>query len=213
MEEGNELSDKEAVVLIGYGGHASVLLDLLREGARSVRGYFDRAPRTSDPFELKFLGDEAGEGAAAILALHPYLVGVGDNHRREAIVAWAEERGYRLAPAAIHVQARVAGGTSIGAGTMVGVQAVVNPGATVGRAVILNTSSVVEHDAVIEDFCHIAPGAIVLGGAHVGAGSLIGSGAVVLPGVRIGRGTTVGAGAVVTGDVEGGKTVMGIPAR
>ncbi len=48
---------------------------------------------------------------------------------------------------------------------------------------------------------------------RVRPGASLGSGAVILGGVTIGEAALVGAGAVVRHDVEGGTTVVGVPAR
>jgi acetyltransferase-like isoleucine patch superfamily enzyme len=54
---------------------------------------------------------------------------------------------------------------------------------------------------------------VVSGGVTIGPAVELGSGAAVLPGVTIGAGARVGAQACVTGDLLGGETAVGVPAR
>ncbi len=60
---------------------------------------------------------------------------------------------------------------------------------------------------------HVAPGVHLGGEVTVGQGALIGIGASVMPGRSVGAGTVVGAGAVVTRDLPAGVTAVGVPAR
>lgn len=201
--------DVSSWALVGAGGHARVLHDVLvRSGSRVVavsgeaRGPAWDVPVLADD-ELAAL--VARTGAAVAL-------GVGDDARRTLLLDWAAAAGLALPPV-VASTATVASSASLGAGTVVLEHAHVGPSARLGRAVVVNTAAVVEHDAVVGDGCHLAPGSVLLGAAEVGAGTLVGSGARVLPGIRVGSRVVVGAGAVVVADVPDDTVVVGVPAR
>jgi sugar O-acyltransferase (sialic acid O-acetyltransferase NeuD family) len=196
--------------LIGAGGHAQVLHDVLvRLGDRVVAVSGDPRGRQWD-LPVVATDDELADlarrtGAAVVL-------GIGDDARRATLLDWATAAGLDLPPV-VASTATVAPSATLGEGTVVLEHAHVGPGARLGRAVVVNTAAVVEHDAVVGDHSHVAPGAVLLGAAEVGTRTLVGSGARVLPGVRVGSGVVVGAGAVVVGDVPDDTVVTGVPAR
>jgi sugar O-acyltransferase (sialic acid O-acetyltransferase NeuD family) len=136
---------------------------------------------------------------------------VGDNTRRACLDQDLRRAGQRFATAQ-HPSALIAGGTSVGDGSMICARVVVGCCSRVGRGVILNTACTVDHHARLDDFVHVAPGVHLGGDVSIGSRSMVGIGAIVLPGVSIGCGAVVGAGAVVTRDVAAGATVVGVPA-
>lgn len=202
--------DVSSWALVGAGGHARVLHDVLvRSGARVVavsgqsRGPAWDVPVLADDDELAELAARTGVAVG---------LGVGDDARRTLLLDWAAAAGLALPPV-VASTATVASSASLGAGTVVLEHAHIGPSARLGRAVVVNTAAVVEHDAVVGDGCHLAPGSVLLGAAEVGPGTLVGSGARVLPGIRVGSRAVVGAGAVVVTDVPDDTVVAGVPAR
>jgi sugar O-acyltransferase (sialic acid O-acetyltransferase NeuD family) len=202
--------DVSSWALVGAGGHARVLHDVLvRSGATVVavsgdsRGPAWDVPVLDDDDELAALVARTG----AVVAL-----GVGDEARRTRLLEWVEARGLPLPPL-VASTATVAPSATLGAGTVVLEHAHVGPSARLGRGVVVNTAAVVEHDVVVGDGSHVAPAAVLLGAAEVGAGTLVGSGARVLPGMRVGDRAVIGAGAVVVADVPDDAVVTGVPAR
>lgn len=208
MSDGRE-SDVSSWALVGAGGHARVVHDVLvRSGATVLAVSGDaRGPAWGVPVldddELAAL--VAGTGTVVAL-------GIGDDARRSRLLQWAVECGLPLPPV-VASTATVAASATLGAGTVVLEHAHVGPSARLGRAVVVNTAAVVEHDVVVGDGSHVAPAAVLLGAVEVGAGTLVGSGATVLPGIRVGDRAVVGAGAVVVADVPEGVVVVGVPAR
>ena len=195
--------------LVGAGGHARVLCDVLvRGGATVVAVSGDpRGPAWDVP-----VLDDAGLAALAARTGAAVALGVGDGARRTHLLQWAVDHDLPVPPV-VASTATVAPSALIGAGTVVLEHAHVGPSARLGRAVVVNTAAVVEHDVVVGDGSHLAPGAVLLGAAEVGSATLVGSGARVLPGIRVGSRVVVGAGAVVVADVPDDVVVAGVPAR
>jgi len=198
---------EDALLVLGAGGHAKVVIDTARAQGWSVYAAVDDNPNLwGHPIEgvpvLGSLETAAGWQGWAIIA-------VGDNRTRYAV---SQRYALRWATL-IHPTAWLSHSAKIGEGTLVAAGVVVQPEAQIGRHAILNTACSIDHDCVVGDWVHIAPGARLAGGVHVDEGALVGIGAVVLPNIRIGAWSVVGAGAVVTREVPPHAVVVGVPAR
>lgn len=202
------------VVLVGAGGHAKVVLDILeRAGRYRVLGVFDDE---AAKWGGRLGGHRIVGGVEELFARWhgraAAVVAIGDNHARRRVAGRLAEHGIPLATA-VHPTAVVGGEVTLGAGTVVMALGVVNPGTVTGRGVVVNTSASVDHDCVLGDWAFVGPGARLAGGVRVGELSLVGTGATVIPGRAVGRNARVGAGAVVIDDVPDDVTVVGTPAR
>lgn len=206
------------VVGIGAGGHAKVLIDILR-----LRGEVEVIGLT-DPDPVRWNTSIAGVPVLGDDRLLPVLFaqgvsgafvgvgGVGDNRLRQRLYEQARTIGFQMI-SLFHPHAIIAASAVLGSGLMIMANAVVNPEASLGDNVIINTGAIVEHECQVGAHVHVAPGAVLSGGVRVGDGVHLGAGAVVRQHLTIGPWAIVGAGAVVTKDVSFDTTVVGIPAR
>lgn len=197
------------VVILGAGGHASSVSDVLQRIGFVVLGY---SGGSCDPvFSSVSFSDDEDALSHAWQSQARAFVAIGDNLIRRRLIEQIPFE-LRLAAAVAH-SASVSASSELAEMSIVMEQAHVGPHARIGQGAIVNTAAVVEHHCVVGKAAHLAPGAILLGGAVAGPGSLIGSGACVLPGLEVGADATVGAGAVVTQNIPAGATVTGVPAR
>lgn len=197
------------IIIIGYSGHALVVIDLFLQSGRTIVGYCDKEEKSDNPYYLPYLGSENSQKARVALRDAEYFVAIGNNSIRKLL----QESLPGTAAICLDVSARLGIGAEYSSGCLIGVNTVVNPFAKIGRGAIINTAAVVEHECVIGDFAHIAPGAVLAGNVTVGEGAFVGAGAVVKQGVSIGDWAVIGAGAVVIRNVPAGATVVGNPAR
>lgn len=207
-----------ACIILGGGGHASVLVDALLARAEIVLyGILDadESKWGTSVLGVPILGGDSMLQEIANMGITHFTVGLGstgqNSSRRELF-----ERGvkHNLDPLVVlHPSSIVAASAKMGEGTQVLAGSVVNSRTAIGQNVIINTRAVVEHDCVIDDHAHIASGACLSGGVQVGEMAFVGAGAVVRQGVNIGSGAVVGAGAAVVSDVDPNTTVVGVPAR
>lgn len=201
---------KKPVAIIGYSGHAYVIIDIFLNAGRIVTAYCDNEAKSNNPYHLEYLGKESE--VLERLKDFDYFLCVGHNGIREKISN--QVKNILGNPAnAIHPRAIVSASAQLGQGIMIAANASINPMVTIGNGVICNTSCSIDHECVIDDFAHIAPGAVLCGNVKVGKGSFIGAGAVVKQGVIIGENVMVGAGTVVLKDVANNTTVVGNPQR
>jgi sugar O-acyltransferase (sialic acid O-acetyltransferase NeuD family) len=206
------------VVIIGAGGHAREVLDILlicQASGQEIEllGFVDENPdnrgQTLDGFPVLgnfrwFEGVDRSE-IEVICAVGMPLV----CHK---LARQAQALGLRFA-SAISPRACISPNTRIGQGVMIFPHAIVSTGAVIGDHVILNVAVTVSHDTVVGDFCNINPGVHLAGNVTVGEGCYVGMGTSIIQGVTIGPWSIVGAGAVVVRDVPANVTAVGVPAR
>lgn len=192
------------VVIFGAGGHARVVLELLEEAGRGVRGFVADAPDVTT-----LLGYPVQDWKDAIVDGSDWIVAIGDNAVRRKKAALIGSAFQKVAHRSAYLSPRM----SWGEGTVMMSGASIHTAAIVGRHCIVNTHASVDHDCVLGDYVHVAPHAALCGHVEVGEGTLIGAGAIVTPRVRIGRWTVIGAGAVIRSDIPDGVMVAGNPGR
>jgi len=199
------------LIVIGAGGHASVVLDVVRLAIPDVEivGLLDDAvPSRTQVLGSKVLGRISDIGRFPHDAV---ALAVGDNDARARIFEDLR-RGGETFPTLVHPSATIAASATLGAGTLVLAHAVVNAAAQVADNVIVNTAATVDHHTVVEAHVHIAPGVHIAGGCRIGERTAIGIGTVVAPGLTIGPRTMVGAGSVVVRDLAADVVAFGTPA-
>lgn len=200
------------ILIIGAGGHAKVVADILFLQGETVLGYVDDNPSSWGTVRLGLpvLGkiDDFEQHSPGGL-----VMGIGDNAVRRSIVMRLGERAAGMWRSAIHPRATVAASVQLGVGAVILAHAVVNPNSIIGDHVIINTGATVNHDCRIGSFCHVAPGVHLAGGTKLGEGVFVGVGASAIPGRVIGHWAIVGAGAVVINNIPDHVTAIGIPAR
>lgn len=200
------------MLILGAGGHAKVVADILCCQGVPVMGFLDDNPALwgATRLGLPILG-----GIATYREHLPggLILGIGDIAERHAVVERLGPLADDLWCNALHPRATVAKSARLGRGVTVMAGAVVNPDAVLGDHSVVNTGATVDHECVIGEYAHIGPGAHLAGGIHVGQGAFIGIGANVTPCLTIGTGAIVGAGAVVIGDVPSHVVVKGVPAH
>ena len=212
------MTEKIQVVVLGAGGHARVLIDVLEaQGGATIVGLLDAdARRWGTEMSGCFIrgGDDRLPELAAAGATHfaVGVAGIGPGPLRARLFQSAIERG--LVPlTVVHPSARVSPRAVLEAGAQVFPGAIVNAGARIGANAIVKAGALVEHDGQVGAAAHVASGACLAGGVTVGAGAFVGAGATVIQGIRIGAAAFVAAGAVVVRDVPENALVAGVPAR
>jgi sugar O-acyltransferase (sialic acid O-acetyltransferase NeuD family) len=202
--------DRSVFDVYGAGGHAQVVIDVLRARGIRVRRMYNDVPENQHPASENVLPGIRIVGPDEFPELDvPLVLAVGINGERAEL---AQVLNARFGTA-VHPSALIAPSARIGEGTVVLTGAMIQPNALIGQHVLINTGASVDHDCVVGDYAHISPQAALSGHVSIGEGTHIGVGAVVIPKVRVGRWCKVGAGTVVIRDLPDHVTAVGNPAR
>ena len=191
-------------ILLGGGGHASVVIDCLRLMGVEILGIADPGlPAGSEHRDgVPILGgDEVLQNyRPREVRLANGIGSIGDTGLRRSVFERMTAQGYDFL-AVVHPDAVISTSAAVAPSAQIMARAVIQPHARIEANCIINTGAVVDHDCEIGDHAHGAPGAVLSGGVVVGRGAHIGTGAHIKQGVRIGENAVVGAGITVLADV------------
>lgn len=204
------------VLIVGGGGHAKVIIEVLRLRAITILGIIDTdaAKLGTEVSGIRIIGDDkaiSGYKPETLLLVN----GIGSVRLpkiRMAVFETFKAKGYTFATI-IHPSSIMAADVVLGEGAQIMAGVVIQPGCIIGADVIVNTRASVDHDCIIGDNVHIAPGVTLSGGVKVGNGAHIGTGATVIQGVVIGKNCVIAAGSVVIDNMPSDTEVAGVPAK
>ncbi len=196
------------VIIIGTGGHAKVVADIVWSSGDHLVGFLTDDDSIEEMMGWPVLGGDTDYGQFMDCC---FVIAIGNPQTRERLsktmmgVQWYTAIHPSAAISALH--------TSIGVGSVIMANAVVNPCAQIGNHCIINSNATVEHENIIEDYVHISVGAKLAGAVKVGKRTWIGIGATVSDGISVCRDCMIGAGALVIKNIESPGTYIGIPAH
>lgn len=205
------------LIMLGAGGHASVLHALALSAGHRITGVC--APELAASGAATWRGVPVLGDDTALANMDPSGVGlingVGQlvgSRARQTVYGRMKGSGFRF-PALIHPTAWVADSVGLKDGVQVMAGVIIQPDSTIGENSIVNTNASIDHDCIIGRHVHIAPGATLCGGVSIGDGAFIGAGSTVIQNMAIGKDAIVGAGAVVIQDLESGTKLIGAAMR
>ena len=160
------------VIGIGAGGHAKVVLEVLRSCQDvDVVGLLD--PRSelwnTTILGVPVLGDDSLLPALHDRGIRGAFIGVGgvrDTGPRRRTYEAALAAGFEVI-AAVHPRATVSQSARIGRGPTIMAGAVINAEARLDDNVLVNTGAIVEHECVIGRHVHLATGSRLAGNVRV----------------------------------------------
>lgn len=205
------------LLMVGAGGHARVLQELLAEAGIALSGYVAPAGGSNllvgslQRYDEAELVSGEGELDPRDFLLVNGIGSAGPITARASVFAQLKQAGFNFLQLEAQT-AHVSASAVLSEGVQVLHKAVVHTDARIDDNTIVNTGAIVEHHNVIGANCHIAIGAVLGGMVEVGDNTHIGANATVLQGVKIGSNCIIGAGAVVTRDVPDNQTAIGVPA-
>lgn len=209
--------EKEKVVLLGSGGHAKIVLDILGEmGKYRILGITTNDKNHKGHFfGYPILGDDAILQNLMKEGVIKVAIGIGgfvDNKLRKRIYSKVKALGLKVV-SAIHPSAVISKSVLLGEGNVIFPGVVINPDVRIGNNVIIATGSTIDHESIIEDHVLISAGVTVGGNSIIQEGALIALGSKVVSGIKVGKHACVAAGAVVVENIGDNAKVFGIPAR
>lgn len=198
-------------IIIGAGGHAKVIIDMLRANPHvSIVGCIGQE-RGAAVLGIPVIGDDSSLPELLKQGIRHAFVAIGNNSTRRRLALYAENLGFELINA-VSPQAYIAPSVVLGRGVAVMAGSIIQPDCRIGSYSIINTGATIDHDSVIGEACHIAPGSTLSGNVSVGDESFLGTGTVAIDGMHIGKGCMIGAGAVVIRAIPDHVLAVGVPA-
>ena len=201
------------VIIIGAGGHAKVIADIVKSSGDNLVGFLDDNMDIQGNviFEDKIVLGTTKEEDIEKYKDNYFIIGIGSNRVRKLI---SEKYPNLKWYTAIHPSSIIGSDVSINEGTAIMAGTVINTGTVVGKHCIVNTSSSLDHDNILEDYVHISPGSHLAGTVKISEGTWICAGVTVINNITIGKNNIIGAGATVIKNIEEeGCTFVGIPVK
>lgn len=201
------------IILIGNGGHAAVLVDILLQQKRTIIG-FTAPEKQENRFGIPYLGqDEVIDSYNEVeIELVLGLGSINIPYVRARIFNQFKEKGYKFANV-LHPSSIISPYTILGEGIQLMAGTVTEAFVEIADNTIINTSSSINHDCRIGKHCHIAPGSTLSGNVTVGDFTHIGAGSTVIQNVRIGTQVLIGAGSLVLKPIQDNSKAFGVPAK
>lgn len=200
------------IFVLGAGGHASVLVDTLKQNKQLISGLFsfsiDCVRDVLSDIPLFKDEDDIFNRNIDTVSLVNGIGSLPKSALRAKLYNKFNKEGYSFQQV-ISKQAIISSFATLGEGVQVMPGAIIQAGAVIGENSIINTGSIIEHDCIIGKHCHIAPGVTLSGQVTIGDLVHIGTGANIIQSITIGDKAIVGAGANILNNVSAGDTVFG----
>lgn len=197
------------IYLIGAGGHARSLINLLKQNNYKIVGILDDSfnkQKTEIIEGIKIIGKIKDIKKGANIALS-----IGDNKKRGRY--FSHYKNYVVKNNLIHKQAFLEKNIDIGISNQIFANSYINSGVKIGNNNIINTGTTLEHEVQIGSHNHISVGSILCGRVNLGNKCFIGAGAVIIDRLNICNNVIVGANSVVIKNINKPGTYVGNPAR
>ena len=201
-------------IIIGDGHHAKVLEEELKLNNQKIFGFLIKLKKNVVYLKKKIEDKKAQNFDKKIFLKHKFLIGIGENSRREKIFNEIMKITKKINwGTLISKNAFVFPKVKVGKGSVILSDAVVNTKTKIGIHCVINNSSSINHHNVIKDFCSIAPGSVTGGNVKIGKKSFIGIGSVIKNNVVIFDYVFIGGGSFVNKNCPSDYLYYGNPVK
>jgi sugar O-acyltransferase (sialic acid O-acetyltransferase NeuD family) len=198
------------VLVLGGGGHAAVIVDILRQLEVEILGIvavtYPKDKHIFDKISYFETDDDVLQFSKDEILLVNAIGSLPGQEARFKVHHKFKQLGYNFMTV-VSPKAIVSDYVQLAEGVQVMAGCIVNVNTSIGEGTILNSGSIIEHDCIIGKHNHIAPGAVLSGAVVTGDYVHIATGGKIIQGIHIGERTLVGAGATVTKNLECNKTL------
>lgn len=194
------MSKTQPIIILGAGGHASVLIELLKTLNKSIIGVVAPENYIKNYADIPYLGDDSiilNYATSEIMLVNGLgSISVDKNKIRGAIYVRYKALGYQF-DTLIHPSSIIASTVTLQEGVQVMAGVVLQPNVVIGQNTIINTGTCIDHDCIIGENVHIAPGVTLSGNVHIGHNSFVGVGATIIQGIKTGESAMIRAGKTI----------------
>ena len=178
------------VIVLGGGGHAKVLIAILRRLNCRLLGIVDPNQTKGQLVHgLNVLGPDNAIFDYSNTEIE-LVNGVGslpkDKGLRACLFNTFNAQGYRF-KTVIDPTALIAEDVELSHGVQVMTGVIIQVGAKIAENTILNSGAIIEHDCRIGRHVHIGTGATIIQGISIGANSIIGAGSAITQDIAYNR--------------------------
>ena len=202
---------RDALVIIGAGGHAVSVTNVALSCGMSVLAYVDDSKAGGKVMEIPVISKQQ---CLQDFPTHNYAIAIGDNAVREKVLSeYKKDCPQAKFPALIHKSSALGMASSIGDGTIIMPLVNIGPNSIVGSFCVLNTGSSIDHDCVMSEFSSLGPRVVCGGDVNIGIRSAICIGATVKHAVTIGADVVIGANSYVNKSLDDNLVAYGSPCK
>jgi UDP-perosamine 4-acetyltransferase len=209
-----KLKKKIKIIGLGSGGHARVLLDILKKDKRYLfMGLLDK--KKNNFSNIPILGTDKDLSKIYNQGIKNCFIGFSDIKNTSinlSIFNLLKNKGFQIINI-ISESSIISESVVLGEGIKILAGAIINSNTRIGDNVLINTGAIVDHDCNLEDHVQIGPGVVLGGNVTIQEGSFVGLGSRIKQGIFIGKKSIIGAGSVVVKDIQKNSIVAGVPAR
>jgi len=203
------------IVLLGSGGHAKVVLDIVKRMNRyKIIGVVSKDSKTRF-CDLPILGNDNILPDLFNDGIRNVVMGIGgyrDNLLRKEVFLKVKNMGFNFI-SAIDPSAVISDSAIIGEGVVIFSGVVINSETILGDNVIIATGTTIDHETKIEDHVLVSAGVTIGANVIICEGSLLALGSNVISGITLGKNVILGAGATVVKNINRPGVYIGIPAK
>lgn len=208
---------KEKLIIIGAGGHAKVVIDIVDKNQYDIIGILDKDEEHLHEMVngVEIIGSDQDAKNYFEKGVQYAFIGVGHlghSDVRTKLFEKLKTIGFSM----INIIAPgvyIADSCSLGEGNLIMPNCVINAEANIGHNNIVNTGAIIEHEVFIGNNVHLAPGTIIAGRSRVEDGTFVGAGSVIIQNLEIGKNSIIGAGSTVLSSVGDNSVAVGSPAK
>lgn len=202
------------MLIIGAGGFAKQLLEVLIQLGEKNLHFYDDTERATETFCNKYPVIKTKQSAIEYIRKKDkrVLLGIGNPLYRKILADKFEEWGGELQNAFSPLAHISHINCHFGKGINILTSAIIENNVSIADGVLINIGGYITHDCKIGAFTEISPRVTIAGNCTIGDFCSLGISSTILPKVTLGKNVIVGAGAVVTKDIPNNCLVVGIPA-
>lgn len=192
--------NSKPVFILGYGGHAKVLFNILIRLNIKCAGFVAKnIKRKKKHLELNLISEEEllNDFPANKYNLVNGIGSLPGVNERWKLSKKMHKLEYFFPPI-IDPSVIINGNYQILEGSQIFPGTIIQSDVKIGKDTIINTGNILDHDVSVGNSCHLAPNVTCNGGVNIDNNVFIGTGSTVIQNIKIGKGKIIKAKSLIT---------------